>query len=308
LKKEPVNSGFDFSGIIGDIKETLKRDKRDSDTSKISLADEMNPVSRNPEDYVVMPTWFDQAYGVLGIPFGKIVQIAGDSDTGKTSFCIESMKAAQAQGHGIIYVETEGKTSKEDLEAWGVNPKGVLIIETNITEEAFDLSFRAINSFFKNYPKAKVLFVFDSFGNTISLRDSDLDITTEHQKVGGSAKTNRLGLGRLIALMSQHPIACLLVNYTYDNMGSVGKVEAGGKGLKFYTMIGIHSQRTGDWVVKENKIDVKRGAFVRWSTFKNHFQKSAIDADGNRRTLPKKLEMKISAKGIEINDKAKEED
>jgi recombination protein RecA len=306
MKKEPTApkaGGFNFSSIIGDIKETLKKDKRDLEGAKIGVANELNPISKNPNDYVIMPEWFDYAYGVPGLPFGKIVQIAGDSDTGKTSLCIAAMKAAQAQGHGIIYVETEGKTSKEDLEAWGVDPNGVLIIETNITEEAFDLSFRSITAFFKSYPEAKILFVFDSFGNTISLRDAELDITQEHQKVGGASKTNRLGLGRLIALMAQHPIACLLVNYTYDNIGSVGKVEAGGKGLKFYTMIGIHSQRTGDWVRDSNKVKVKAGTFVRWSTFKNHFQKSAVDSEGAPRTLPKSMDFKISAKGIEVSDK-----
>lgn len=299
---------FDFSDVLSDVQDALKRDKRGEDASNVSLADVMNPVSRKPEDYVVMPEWWEDTYSVLGLPFGKICQIAGDSDTGKTSLCIEAMRAAQAQGCGIVYVETEGKTSKDDLKEWGVDPAGVLLVETNITEKAFDLSFRMIETFFKKFPKNKLLYVFDSFGNTISMRDEELDLVTESQKPGGASKTNRLGLGRLIALMAKYPMAVLLVNYTYDNIGSVGKVEAGGKGLKFYTMIGIHSQRTGDWIVTKDKEKVKRGAFVRWSTFKNHYQKSAIDADGNRRVLPKELNIQISAAGIERNTKVKGEE
>lgn len=298
---------FDFSDVISDVQESLKKDKRDVDVDSIARADDMNPVSRSPADYVVMPEWFEDTWGVLGLPFGKIVQIAGDSDTGKTSMCIEAMKAAQAQGYGIVYVETEGKTSAEDLKDWGVDPAGVLIVQTNITEKAYDLSFRMIEKFFDRFPGQKLLFVFDSFGNTISLRDDDIDLVKESQKPGGASKTNRLGLGRLLAMMQTRPIAVLLVNYSYDNIGTHGKTEAGGKALKFYTMIGIQSQRTGDWIVTKDKKEVKKGAYVKWSTFKNHFQKTAVDKDGNRRMLPKALQLQISAAGIERNLKAKDE-
>lgn len=294
---------FDFGDVIADIQATLKKDKRGEDVDKISLGDEMPPVSRDPKDYVVLPTWWNEHYGVLGIPFGKIVQIAGDSDTGKTSLCIETMRAAQEQGYGIVYVETELKTSPEDLQEWGVNPKGVLLVQNNVIEKAYDLSFRAIESFFKKYPKEKVLYVFDSIGNNISMRDDDLDIMTENQKPGGAAKTNRWGIGRLISLMNKYPIAVLVVNYDYDNIGSHGQTQAGGKALKFYTMIGIRSQRMGDWTKVVEGKTVKVGAFMKWGTFKNHYQKTAIDSDSKRRVLPKDAFIKISAAGIEVNDK-----
>lgn len=300
-------SKYNFGKVAEEVKATLKKDSRDDEADSIGVGSELPDVSRKPEDYVVMPTWWEEQYGVLGLPFGKIVQVAGDSDTGKTSLCITAMKAAQEQGFGIVYVETEGKTSTEDLQDWGVDPEGIILIKTNITEKAFDSSFRAIQAFFRNYPKEKLLFVFDSFGNTISLHDEELDLVTNNSKVGGAAKTNRIGLGRLIALMQDNPIAILLVNYTYDNIGSVGKVEAGGKALKFWTMLGIHSQRTGDWIRTIDKKKVRAGAFVKWSTFKNHYQKSAIDKEGKRRVLPKEATFRISAAGIEKTE-GKQED
>ena len=62
------------------------------------------------------------------------------------------MKQAQAQGYGIVYTETEGKTSKEDLEDWGIDTSGIYVIQHNITEKIWDLSFRAINKFFEKFP------------------------------------------------------------------------------------------------------------------------------------------------------------
>jgi len=303
-----MSKKFNFSDVIDDVKESLRKEKKsellDNVNSGIGLAD----ASKNPKDYVVMPQWWEMGYGVLGLPFGKLVQIAGDSDVGKTSLCITAMKSAQEQGYGIIYVETEGKTSKQDLLDWGVDPNGIILINTNITEKAFDLSFRSIESFFSKYPNEKLLYIFDSFGNTISLHDENLDMVESNQKVGGAAKTNRLGLGRLLALMDENPIAVLIVNYSDDNIGTVGKTQAGGKALKFYTMIGINAQRTGDWIRTINKEKVKAGAFVKWSTFKNHYQKSVTDAEGNKRFLPKDVSLKISAKGIEVMEGGNDEE
>jgi recombination protein RecA len=291
---------FNFSEVVEDVKKTLQKDKsRASDMESIGVGNDLPPVSTDPKDYVVMPDWWNEQYGVLGLPFGKIVQIAGDSDTGKTSLCILAMKAAQEQGYGIVYVETEGKTSPQDLTDWGVDPEGIMLVQSNITEKAFDVSFRALDKFFELYPQDKVLYVFDSFGNTISMHDDDLDIVSDSQRPGGAAKTNRVGLGRLIAKMEKNSIATLIVNYDSANIGSNGNTQAGGKALKFYTMIGIRSSRVKDWVKQVGGEKVKAGAFVKWDTFKNHYQKSALDKDGNRRVLPKELSLRISAAGIE---------
>lgn len=299
---------FDFSDVIADVQATLKKDKRGEDVEKVASAQGMNPVSRDPKDYVVMPAWWLEVYGVPGLPFGKIVQAAGDSDTGKTSLCITAMKAAQDQGYGIIYVETEGKTSEDDLADWGVDPAGVMFIGTNITEKAFDLLFRNLNAFFAKFPKDKVLVVIDSFGNTISMHDEDLDIIEKNQKPGGAGKTNRFGLGRLIAMMDKTPIAILLITYEYDNIGTVGKKQAGGKALKFYTMIGIATSYTGAWTKVKDGKKVKVGTYVKWTTFKNHYAKAAIDDTGSRRLLPVEVQLQISAAGVERNTKAKDEE
>lgn len=292
-------SKFDFTSVVSDIKNSLKKDKKGEMLDLVALGSDLADASKDPKDFVIMPSWFEKSFGILGLPFSRMIQISGDSDTGKTSLAITAMKAAQEAQHGVIFVETEGKTSPQDLEDWGVDPKGVILLRTNITETAYELAFRAIENFFSTYPKDKVLLIFDSFGNTISNHDEDLDITSAHQKVGGAAKTNRLGLGRLITLMNKHPIAVLVVNYHYSNLGSVGVTQAGGKALKFYSMLVIESARMGDWIRTSKGEQVKAGTFVKFVARKNHYAKTATDAQGNRRMLPKELKLRISAAGME---------
>ena len=227
-----------------------------------------------------------------------MVQVAGKSDSGKTSICLDAMKRAQDQGYGIIYVETESKTGPEDLIAAGINPDGVISVNSSIVEEAYELALKAWDSFFVDYPNEKLLFVFDSFGNTVSMRDSSLELTQKGQQVGGSAKTNRLGLSSMRARMIKDPVAVLVVNRTYDNLNSPGKTNAGGDAINFFSMLTVQTARKG-WYEKTVKGEkVRAGAVCVWNIYKNHYAKALRDSDGKTILLPKSVELKITGDGI----------
>lgn len=291
---------FDFSSTIDKIKTSLKKEKAEKRIGQFGLGSTLTPPSPNPEDYVVMPDWWKTHFGVVGLEFGKIVQIAGDADTGKTSLALEAMLRAQQQGFGVIYVETEGKTTELDLVEKGIDPTGVMSVSSGITEEAFDGALRAWDVFFKDYPKEKLLLVFDSYGNTISLRDAVLNLTKEFQKPGGAAKTNRQGLNTMIARMHYDPVAILVVNYTYANIGSQGQTNAGGKALNFFSILTLQSKRLG-WLDATRKgVKVRLGAKVRWTVYKNHYAKTLLDESGNQILLPTFIDLSITSEGLKV--------
>jgi len=290
-------SKFDFSKTISKMQNSLKGDGRRA--GQIGLGSSLESVSENPNDYIVMPQWWKGSFGILGLRFGHFVQIAGEPDSGKTTLSLLAIKAAQDQGHGVIYVETEGKTSEEDLKAAGIDPNGVITIRSKIVEEAFDAANLAIDAFFDDFPNEKLLFVFDSYGNTVSMRDSDLKLTEKVGMVGGAAKINRMGIGALAAKQLNHEIACLIVNYTYANLNSPGKTNAGGKALDFHCMLTIQSSRKA-WYEKTVRGEkVRAGADVLWKSYKNHYAKSLKDSDGNQILLPKEVLLRITEKGME---------
>lgn len=291
-------SKFNLDAVVETVQKSMKRDDRRA--KQFGTGDKLSKVSRDPGDYVVMPDWFEESYGVLGLQFGRICQWAGRSDSGKTSIAIVAMKAAQEQGYGIIYVETEGKTTTADLEAWGVDPSGVMLVRTAITEEAFDGAFKLWDGFFKKYPNDKLLFIYDSYGNTVSQGDSEIDMTKKVGRVGGAAKTNRLGVNTMIAKMQEDPVAVLFINYTYANMGAPGRVNAGGEALGFFSTIIVQSSRKG-WIEATKQGEkVRKGAKVKWSTYKNHYAKNLVDDDGNQILLPKAIELDITSEGIKL--------
>lgn len=296
-EQQPPAKKFDFSKTIKRVQDNYKKDERMA--NQIGLGNSLEEISHDPQDYVVMDPWWKEKFGVLGLKFGHMIQVAGKSDSGKTSISLAAMKKAQEQGYGIIYVETESKTGEEDLLAAGIDPDGVICINSSITEEAFELGLKAWDSFFSDYPSEKMLFVFDSFGNTTSMRDSGINMTEKAGLVGGAAKTNRMGLSGMRARMIRDKVAVLIVNRTYDNMGSPGKTNAGGDAINFFSMLTVQTARKG-WYEKTVRGEkVRAGAIVIWNVYKNHYAKALRGEDGKTILLPKSVELKITGDGIE---------
>ena len=286
---------FDFANTINAIQASIKDESR---KKQFGLGNSLDSVSNNPEDFVVLPEWWKNNFGILGLPFGKWVQISGKPDAGKTSLSLLSIKNAQEQGYGVIYVETEGKTGPEDLLAAGIDPDQVITISTKITEEVFSAVNRALDVFFDQYPNEKLLLVIDSYGNTTSMRDSEIDQTEKVAMVGGQAKSNRLGLGAIASRQRHNEIAVLIVNYSYANLGSHGETNAGGNALAFFCSLIINASRKAWYERTINKVKVRAGADVLWKTTKNHFAKSLKDEEGNQILLPKETVLRISNDGF----------
>ena len=270
--------------------------KQPSKLNKIGLGSKLRGMEEN--NFLIMPEWWQKGTNTKGLPFGKIVMIAGDSDSGKTSCAIEAMKAAQAQNVAILYIETEGKTTTQDLTAWGVDAEQVMLVQSSVAEEAFELMFRLWDSFFESYPEGKLLVVFDSIGNVVSMRDSEIDLTESSQKPGGKGQINRLGLNKLVAKRDEHDVAVLIINYTYENIGSPGKTNAGGKAVNFFSCLTYQTTRKG-WLEKTVKGEkIRIGAKVQWKLFKNHIDKANPG--------PKVIELDITSDGIALAGAADE--
>jgi RecA/RadA recombinase len=279
---------FDLSSIIEEVN---KENTRKADfMAKIGTGDNLKVLT--PDNFLIMPQWYQDATNTTGIPYGGMVQIAGDSDSGKTSCAIEAMRAAQEQGVAVLYVETEGKTTKNDLESWGIDTSQIMLVQSAIAEKAFSSMFKLWDKFSKKYSNERLLVVFDSIGNVVSQHDNDIDMAESHQKPGGKGKTNRSGINLMVSRCERHKTAILILNYTYDNIGSPGKTNAGGKALNFFSSLTYQTSRKG-WIertVKGQK--VRMGATVQWKLFKNHINKKSPG--------PKVVELDITEDGIKL--------
>jgi|ERR1700677_2715931 len=281
-------SKYNLAKVVSDAQKLYS--KNSSKLDNIGLGSKLRGLEDS--DFLIMPEWWQKGTNTKGLPFGKIVMIAGDSDSGKTSCAIAAMKAAQEQEVAVLYVETENKTSTKDLVNWGVDADQVMLVQESIAERAFEAMFTLWDSFFKDYPKGRLLVIFDSLGNVVSKRDTEIDLTTAAQKPGGKGQINRLGLNKLVAKRDESDVAVLMINYTYANIGSPGVTNAGGKAVNFFSSLTYQTSRKG-WIEKTVKGEkVRIGAKVQWRLFKNHLKK---DEPG-----PKVIELDITSEGIKL--------
>lgn len=281
---------FDMLGIADGIRKEFK--DKPKMARLVGVGSNLSELT--DADYLTMPPWWKKGTGVPGLPYGRLVMIAGDSDTGKTSAAIQAMVAAQTQGVGVIYVETESKTTKRDLTNWGVDANQIILVQSAIAEEAFELLFAAWDRFTEKYPTEKLLIVFDSIGNVVSQRDSSIDITEQDSKPGGRGKVNRLALNKMITKQHDRNAAILVINYCYDNIGSHGKTNAGGKAINFFSSLTFQTSRKA-WIESTVKGQRKRvGAEVVWKLYKNHLNKEYANN--------KEFTLRITADGIEYVD------
>lgn len=279
-------SKYNLKSVVESVQKLY--DKSPNELNNVSLGTGLK--NMDDSNFLKMPKWWQEATKTVGIPFGGYVMIAGDSDSGKTSGAIEAMKAAIAQDVAVLYVETENKTTLEDLTSWGVDPDQIMIVKESMAESAFKKLFQLWDEFFAKYPDGKLLLVFDSIGNILSKHDMELDLENNSQKPGGKGKTNRLGMNKLITKGRSAKVAMYIVNYTYDNIGSPGKTNAGGKALNLFSSLTYQASRK-QWLEKTVKGQkVRIGARVQWKLFKNHIDKANPG--------PKVIELDITSEGI----------
>jgi len=257
---------LDLSEIANKIRKSFKDDKRSAAVFGTGI-DITTPT--NPEDFVVLDSWFKESTGVLGLPFGYICMIAGNSDSLKTAFCIEAMRAAQAQGIYIVLVDSEKKTTGDRFIQRGVDAKNIALIRPDFLEEAYDGIDTWLEHIKDADPESKILVIFDSLGNTPARAEAETDVNDSLQ-MGLAAKVNKKGFRRLIPRLGKDKIHVLVVNQTYENMGSPGRSNAGGKAVDFFSALTFQTSRV-KWLEKTIKGEqVRVGARAQWTLYKNH--------------------------------------
>ena len=285
----PKLNGINFADLADKIRKTIKDPVA---KTQISTGDEVTTPTE-PDQFVVMPAWWREAtQGLLGLPFGYMVMTAGKPDSGKTSSTIEAIREAQKQGVSVIWADTERKTTKDRLVAWGVDPTRLARVQAPYLEAMYKGIERWLNAIKDADPEGKVLIVIDSIGNTASFREAEVEDMEGSQQPGVAAKINKRGLKRLIPRLARDKVALYVINQTYNLMGSPGRKNTGGEGLDYFSALTFQTARIG-WLEKTVKGQrMRTGAKVKWDIYKSHL---ALGNDIMKSTI-----MEITKEGMKV--------
>lgn len=303
-----TNLKVDINKLVSDVKSSFGKDK--GRASQISTGKDISrPVE--DDDFIV---WKDSPWelltGIKGLPFGKVIQIAGRPDSGKSTHAAAFMKQAQDQGALVILWDTEGKFSANRFDKYFNGSSSDLVIVTSrMILEGGDQVEKIVHAAKEQDPECKILIVWDSVGGTLAKNEGEESLN-ETQQMASASKENGRVIRGFIRLMEKYKIketnretvGVLLINQSYANIGAPGQKESGGQKVEYFSSLILQLTRKSDLTKVVKGLKRKIGIVTRAKVKKNHL------FDGEDSIA--ELDLMITAGGIDLlsNKKVKKEE
>lgn len=225
----------------------------------------------------VLPTGLDvidrHVLSIGGLPYGRITEISGNEDCGKSSFVNHLLAAAQADGAIATLGDGERKVHQAWVETFKVKSGDVVLLPAHTIESYLD----AILSMIHKYPNQKFVHCLDSVATTMPKKAFEKAIE-EDDIPGAMAEAWSRGLRHLVKPLSQSLSLMFLVNQLRSKIGVMyGPTEntAGGRAIPYYSTIRLAMSHRE--VVKAGDLHV--GGWKNIRAFKNHLARQQLKAD-----------------------------
>jgi RecA/RadA recombinase len=306
LTNNVVPTGIDLAALVKSVQGRYA--KKPALAQDIRTGNEVL-LSTDRSDYVVSDevAFWRPLTGILGLPFGRVVQIAGKPDSGKSTTAMTFMKAAQRDGVLVLLWDSEGKFSaRRYKDSIGGEPSTILLSPNkNIIEGAQEMIFM-VKAAKKQNPDVKILLVWDSVGATLNTAEDDEN--DEYSKQPGvTAKQVSWAIRRFNQLIEKyrdletgkHTMSVLCINQVYANIGSVGFKQKGGAELEYLSSIILELTRKKSLTRVKAGQKQRYGIISRANVVKNHL------FDGTECIA--ELDLAVSADGITLADTVKDQ-
>lgn len=208
-----------------------------------------------------------------GIPRGRITDIYGESQSGKSWIAANcAADALNNKGYQFVaYVDSEAGGLFNVLENKGVDLEKVEHIPVHSTEDAtvkllqlYDQLVSAATEWKKdpqNNEEPKVLVILDSFGGLVSdkiVADANKDKTASD--MGANAKAKNSLCKALMMRVAESNCPMIIINHIYRNPGAMfpSKIleQPGGEGLKFASHVMLQMSKL---LIKSNDTEFLTG-------------------------------------------------
>jgi recombination protein RecA len=188
----------------------------------------------------------DVALGVPGFPKGRIVEIYGPDQTGKTSLALHAIAESQRLGGLAAYVDAEHALDPSWAKTLGVNVDELYVNQPDDGEQALEVADTLVST------KATDIIVIDSVSALVPKSELEGDMGEAH--MGAQARLMSQALRKLTGNISKSNTCVIFINQLRQKIGVVfgnPEITSGGNALKFYASIRIDCRR-GE-VIKEGE-------------------------------------------------------
>lgn len=188
-----------------------------------------------------------------GVPEGRIIEIAGETASGKTHLAFAIARTVQQMGGIVVFIDTEAAVSVDRLKHMGIDiSRRFVYVTTHETEQVFQIAESTIAKAKQMVKDVPVLIVWDSVAQTSP--KMELEGTYEQSTVGLQARVISKGMRKITGVISDNNVIFLCLNQLRSavNVGPYAdpNVTSGGKALPYASSVRL--MLTGGGPIKDS--------------------------------------------------------
>ena len=182
----------------------------------------------------------DLAFGVGGLPRGRVVEIFGPESSGKTTLCLETIAQCQKNGGVCAFIDAENAFDPIYARKLGVKVEDLMVSQPDTGEQALEICDMLVRS------GGVDMVVVDSVAALVPKAEIEGEMGDSH--VGLQARLMSQALRKLTGHIKKTNTLVVFINQIRMKIGVMfGSPETttGGNALKFYASVRLDIRRTG---------------------------------------------------------------
>jgi recombination protein RecA len=221
----------------------------------------------------------NRPYG--GLPVGRITEITGLEQSGKSLVSAHLLAETQKQGGVAVLIDTETAVSRDFLEAIGVDVSKLLYVTADSVEQIFDFTETIIEKVRETSKDKLVTIVVDS----VAAASTTNELASDYKKDGYATDKAIIiskAMRKITNMIGRQKISLVFTNQLRQKMNAMFGdpwTTSGGKALAFHASVRLRLKNMGQIKMKVNGADRTVGMKVRCQVVKNRMGPPLRSAD-----------------------------
>src|SRR6056300_350842 len=212
----------------------------------------------------------NRPYG--GLPVGRITEVTGLEQSGKSLLSAHLLAETQKQGGVAVMIDTETAVSREFLGAIGVDVSKLLYVSADSVEQIFDFTEAIIEKVRTTDKNKIVTIVVDS----VAAASTKSELAADYNKDGYATDKAIIiskAMRKITNMIGRQKILLVYTNQLRQKMNAMPFGDpwttSGGKALAFHASVRLRLKNMGQIKAKVNGQDKVIGMKVRCQVIKN---------------------------------------